>query len=250
MKGEQAAQPQGEGPPPTTEAAGRGASWLKIAAGLVVAAGLLLLARKAGGQIPALAGWVEGLGLWGPLAFIAVYATAVVAFVPGSLLTLAGGAIFGLAKGTLYVFAAAVIGSSAAFLLARHGARSAVEGRVASHPKYAAIDRAVAEEGLKIVFLLRLSPAFPFNLLNYALGLTRVRFADYLIASVGMLPGTMLYVYYGKLAGDVAALAGGAGVEKGNGYYALLALGLAATIAVTTVVTRIARKALAQVAVQ
>jgi len=250
MKGQEAAQPQGEGLQPSESASGRGAAWPKIAAGLVAAAGLFLLARKAGGQLPALAAWVEGLGVWGPLAFIAAYAAAVVVFVPGSLLTLAGGAIFGLVRGTLYVFAAAVIGSSAAFLVARHGMRSAVEDRVAGNAKFAAIDRAVGEEGLKIAFLLRLSPAFPFNLLNYALGLTRVRFADYLIASVGMLPGTLLYVYYGKLAGDVAALAGGAGVEKGAGYYALLALGLAATIAVTTLVTRLARKALAQVAVR
>jgi uncharacterized membrane protein YdjX (TVP38/TMEM64 family) len=81
-------------------------------------------------------------------------------------------------------------------------------------------------------------------LLNYALGLTRVRFVDYLVASVGMIPGTILYVYSGKLAGDVAALAGGGAVERGSGYYAVLLLGLVATVVVTTVVTRIARRAL------
>jgi uncharacterized membrane protein YdjX (TVP38/TMEM64 family) len=91
---------------------------------------------------------------------------------------------------------------------------------------------------------LRLSPAFPFVLLNYALGLTRVRFVDYVIAGFGMLPGTLLYVYYGKLAGDVAALAGGAAVERGAGYYAVLLLGLAATVVVTLLVTRTARQAL------
>jgi len=92
--------------------------------------------------------------------------------------------------------------------------------------------------------LLRLSPVFPFNLLNYALGLTKVRFGDYLIACIGMLPGSLLYVYYGALAGEVAALAGGEAPEKGAGYFALLAVGLVATIAVTTVVTRSARRAL------
>src|SRR5439155_1600715 len=104
--------------------------------------------------------------------------------------------------------------------------------------------RAVGAEVRKIVFLLRLSPVFPFNLLNYALGLTRVRFADFFLASVGMLPGTVLYVYSGKLIGDVTALAGGAAVEKGAAYYAVLVLGLAATVAVTTVVTRTAQRAL------
>ncbi len=116
--------------------------------------------------------------------------------------------------------------------------------RLEGNQRFAAIDRAVGEQGRKIVFLLRLSPVFPFNLLNYGLGLTRVRFPDYFAASIGMLPGTLLYVYYGKLLGDVAALAGGAAVEKDAGYYAVLALGLVATLAVTTLVTRIARRAL------
>jgi uncharacterized membrane protein YdjX (TVP38/TMEM64 family) len=168
----------------------------------------------------------------------------VVAFVPGSVLTLAAGAIFGLAQGTVYVFVAAVLGSAAAFLAARHLARDAVERRIARNPRFGAIDRAVAAEGRKIVFLLRLSPVFPFTLLNYVLGLTRVRFADYLVASLGMIPGTLLYVYYGKLAGDVATLAAGAPAPRGVGYWTVLALGLAATVAVTTVVTRAAGRAL------
>jgi uncharacterized membrane protein YdjX (TVP38/TMEM64 family) len=133
-----------------------------------------------------------------------------VAFVPASLLTLAAGAIFGIPAGTLYVFVAATVGSCLAFLVSRYLARVAVERRIEGNPKFAAIDRAVGRQGRRIVFLLRLSPVFPFNLLNYALGLTRVRFVDYAVAAVGMLPGTLLYVYLGKVAGDVAALAGGA----------------------------------------
>jgi uncharacterized membrane protein YdjX (TVP38/TMEM64 family) len=124
--------------------------------------------------------------------------------------------------------------------------RSTVERKLDGKPKFLAIDRAVEAEGLKIVFLLRLTPAVPFNLLNYALGLTRIRFADYAIASVGMLPGTLLYVYSGKLAGDVAAVAGNPAVARGWGYYSVLALGLVATLAVTMVVTRSARRALAE----
>jgi uncharacterized membrane protein YdjX (TVP38/TMEM64 family) len=211
------------------------------AAGLVA---LLLLGRYAGGYLPAFAAWVDDLGVWGPIVFTVGYATAVVAFVPGSILTLAAGAVFGLLKGTVTVFVAATVGASLAFLVSRHVARSAIEKRLAGNDRFAAIDRAVGAEGRKIVFLLRLSPVFPFNLLNYALGLTRVRFADYVVASLGMLPGTLLYVYYGKLAGDVAALAGGAAVEKNLGYYAVLLLGLVATVVVTTLVTRIARRAL------
>lgn len=219
----------------------------RILAGIVALALLFVAGRQAGQYVPQFAEWVNSLGAWGPIVFIAGYVVAVVAFVPGSILTLAAGAIFGLVQGVIYVFIAATLGSCAAFLVSRYVARDAIEKRLADNPKFAAIDRAVGREGRKIVFLLRLSPAFPFNLLNYGLGLTNVRFADYAVAALGMLPGTILYVYYGKLAGDVAALAGGAAPERGAGYYAVLILGLVATVVVTTIVTRTARKALQEV---
>jgi uncharacterized membrane protein YdjX (TVP38/TMEM64 family) len=152
------------------------------------------------------------------LVFVVGYAVAVVGFVPGSVMTLAAGAIFGLAEGVLYVFLAASIGACAAFVVARYWARGWVEEQMAGNPRFAAIDRAIARQGRKIVFLLRLSPLFPFNLLNYALGVTRVSFTDYAVACFGMLPGRLLYVYYGyygKLAGDVAALASGRAPPRG-----------------------------------
>ncbi|MGN6391786.1 MAG: TVP38/TMEM64 family protein [Gemmatimonadales bacterium] len=192
--------------------------------------------------MPAFAAWVDRLGAWGPAAFIVGYALATVAFVPGSLLTLAAGAIFGLARGTLLVFVAATLGASLAFLIARYAARTAVERRLADDPRFMAVDRAIGAEGRRIVFLLRLSPLVPFNLLNYALGITRVRFVDYLVASIGMLPGTLLYVYYGKVAGDLARLA--AGVRRDAGYFLVLGLGLLATVVVTVLVARTARRAL------
>jgi uncharacterized membrane protein YdjX (TVP38/TMEM64 family) len=216
----------------------------RLALGVFLVLALVALGRRAGGYVPQFAQWVDSLGFWGPLVFILGYAAAAVAFVPASLLTLAAGAIFGIGRGVGYVFIAAVLGSAAAFLVSRYLARDAIEQRVARNPRFAAIDRAVGAQGRKIVFLLRLSPVFPFNLLNYGLGLTRVRFRDYLMASVGMLPGTFLYVYYGKLAGDVAALAGGAGAQKDARYYTVLGIGLVATVIVTTLVTRIARRAL------
>ena len=217
----------------------------KLALGIGAIAALLYLGRSAGGYVPVFAEWVDGLGVLGPIVFILGYAIAVVAFIPGSLLTLAAGAIFGLAEGTLYVFVAATLGATLAFLIARHAARAAIERRIQGDERFAAIDRAVGAEGRKIVFLLRLSPVFPFNLLNYALGLTQVRLVDYFVASVGMLPGSLLYVYTGKVAGDVAAIAGGQAGEKGAGDWLVLGLGLVATAVVTVFVTRIARRALA-----
>ncbi len=218
----------------------------RIHIGLGALVGLVALGRIAGAYVPVFAEWVEGLGFWGPLIFMLGYAVAVVAFVPASILTLAAGAIFGLGAGTAYVFVAATVGACAAFLVARYFARSWVEHRIQGNAKFAAVDREVARQGRKIVFLLRLSPAFPFNLLNYALGLTQVRFGDYALAALGMLPGTFLYVYVGKLIGDVAAVAGGAERETTAGEWAFLGVGLVATIAVVTIVTRIARQALAE----
>lgn len=216
----------------------------RVLAGVVAVVALAALGRQFGVFLDRFVEWVEGLGALGPAAFILGYVAATVAFIPGAVLTLAAGAVFGLGPGVVYVMIGATAGASLAFLLARSVAREAVARRLEGNPKFAAIDRAVGREGFRIVLLLRLSPVFPFNMLNYGLGLTNVRFADYVLASIGMLPGSLLYTYSGFLAGDVVRLAGNAGPERGPGYYAVVALGLAATITVAALVTRTARRAI------
>ena len=213
---------------------------------VLVVAALIVAGRRAGALVPEFVRWVNGLGPWGPVAFVAGYIAASVALVPAALLTLAAGAIFGVVEGVAVAFVGASLGASAAFVIARYAARGRVERRIAGNERFRAIDRAIGREGRKIVLLLRLSPVFPFNLLNYALGLTRVRFIDYVLAMPGMLPGAILYVYTGKVAGDVAALAGGVAPARSAGYYGVLGLGLAATASVTVIVTRAARRALAE----
>ena len=232
---------------PTVDAPPRaGLPFARIAIGLLVLVALFVGARALGGRIPEFVAWVNGLGVWGPLVFVVAYALGVVVFVPGSALTLAAGALFGIGWGLVFAWCAASVGSALAFLVARYLARGWVEQRIAGNTRFAAIDRAVGQEGRQIVFLLRLSPVFPFNFLNFALGLTRVRFIDYLIASIGMIPGTLLYVYYGSVIGLAAQLAGGAAPQRGAADYVVLGLGLVATILVTVFVTRLARRALAQ----
>jgi len=179
------------------------------------------------------------------LGFIAAYIVASVAFVPGALLTLIAGAKFGLARGIPIVFTGAVLGSSAAFLVARVIARERVIKWIQRDARAAAVAEAVRGRGATVVLLLRLSPVIPYNLLNYALGLTGIRYRDFLIGSAGMLPGTVLYTYYGKVIGDVAAIAAGKTPPRGTGYYVLLAVGLAATVIVTILITRAAKKAVA-----
>ena len=217
---------------------------LKVGAGLVLVVGFVLLARRGAHYIPSALETVRSLGPWAAVAFIGLYAIATVAWVPGSLLTLAAGAIFGLAQGTLFTLVGATLGASLAFLVSRYIARGALERRIGSDPRLTSVDEAIGREGGKLIFLLRLSPVFPFTLMNYALGLTAVRFRDYVLASaVGMAPGTFMYVYAGYAAGQVALGASGAS-ERGPGSYAVLGVGLLATVAVTVFVTRIARKAL------
>jgi uncharacterized membrane protein YdjX (TVP38/TMEM64 family) len=224
--------------------------WARVAGKALIAVaavGLLwFLGRTLGGSIPRFAGWVDGLGAWGPAVFIAGYALGTVAFVPGSILTLAAGVLFGLGWGTLYATIGALLGSSGAFLTGRYLARAAIERRLSGSARFGAIDRAVGREGARLVALLRLSPLLPYNLLNYALGLTRVRFSAYLLGSLAMVPGTLLYVYYGTLLGDLAALAGGAPVERGVEGWVLFGVGLAATLVASIVIARRARRALAE----
>jgi len=231
--------------PERPSGSGRATRWGRLVAGAIGLALLVLLARSGADRVPAILRAIDGLGPWAVVAYVALYTVAAVAWVPGSVLTLAAGAIFGLLYGTLYTIVGATLGASLAFLVARHVARGPIERRLGDSPKLRAVDEAIAREGAKIVFLIRLSPVFPFNALNYALGLTRVKFRDYVPASaIGIIPGTFMYVYAGHAAGQVAAGAAGAG-PSGWGRYALLGVGLLATVAVTVVVTRAAKRALA-----
>jgi len=189
--------------------------------------------------------WTRGMGALGPLYLALIYAAACVLFLPGSLLTLGAGFAFGLARGTLAACLGSLLGASASFLLGRTVARGAVERMARSRPRFRAIDEAVGKQGFKIVLLTRLSPVFPFNVLNYGLGITRVSFRDFFFASwIGMFPGTVMYVYFGTAVKSLADLAAGK-VEGGPGGWVLLAVGLAATVLVTVVLTRTARRALA-----
>jgi uncharacterized membrane protein YdjX (TVP38/TMEM64 family) len=191
--------------------------------------------------------WVAHLGVWGVLLFILVYIIATVLLFPASILTVGAGFIFGVLLGTMIVWIAATAGAALAFLIARYLARDQIEHKIANNPRFKRIDRAIAERGAKLVFLLRLSPLIPFNLSNYFYGLTSVKFWSYVLASwIGMLPGTLLYVYLG--AAGKAGLSGAAGQTSGRSpwEYVLFGIGLIATAIVTVWVTRIARKELSK----
>jgi uncharacterized membrane protein YdjX (TVP38/TMEM64 family) len=190
--------------------------------------------------------WIESLGIIGGIAFIAIYIIATVAFLPGSILTLGAGVVFGVLLGAIYVFIGATLGAIAAFLVGRYLARGWISKKIAGNQKFAAIDKAVAKEGFKIVLLTRLSPVFPFNLLNYAFGITGVSLKDYTVGSIGMIPGTILYVYLGSLAGDLARIGTESQPTNPAIQWAIRIIGFIATVAVTVYVTRIARKALAE----
>lgn len=219
--------------------------WLALTALLVILLALSLVGKLSGlnQSIQGLEAWITGLGPVAPAIFALLYALAVVLMIPGSALTLAAGALFGLAVGTIAVTVGANLGAMMAFLISRYLARDAVAARVERNPRFAAIDRAIGAGGWKIVALLRLSPAVPFNVQNYLYGLTRIPFWTCSLASfLAMLPGTLLFIYLGH--------AGRAGLEAASGHtaqnrtpaqWAFFALGLIATIAVTLYITRLAR---------
>ncbi len=193
--------------------------------------------------VKAFSDWVQTLGALGVLLFIGVYALATVLFLPGWIFTVAAGLIYGVIGGTAVALAGAIIGSTLAFLCGRYLVRKRVEAATKGNKKFAAIDKAIGDQGWKIVGLLRLSPLIPFNLSNYFYGVTSVGFVPYVVASaVGMIPGTLLYAYLGG--------AGKAGLDGGGGQsslkYVFLGVGLLATIVVTIIVSRAAKKALAK----
>lgn len=208
--------------------------------------GVAFFGREAAALLPPFARWVQDLGVWGPIAFVGGYTIAAVFLLPAFLLTLAAGPLFGFRLGLVYAMLGAAVGASFAFFSGRYLVRRFVESYVNRHPMLAAIDRAVESEGARLVFLLRLSPAVPYVLLNYVLGISRLPFRDHLVGLAGMTPTAAMYVYAGKLVGDIALLATGAATPKGTTYYVLLAFGFAATVVATILITRAAKRALQQ----
>jgi uncharacterized membrane protein YdjX (TVP38/TMEM64 family) len=213
---------------------------------LIALTGLFALARMFDGQqlLRDALDWISSLGRWGGVFFILLYLLATVLFLPGFILTLAAGVLFGVIWGSVAVSVGSITGATVAFLIGRYLARDWVAKKIEGNEKFEAVDQAVASEGWKIVGLVRLSPVFPFNLLNYALGITKVSLKEYFFASwIGMLPATVMYVYVGSLAGDLATL----GTEERSrtpGEWGLYVVGLVATIVLTVYITQIARKAL------
>lgn len=216
--------------------------WLAVGVALIalsVAASFVPLAE----WIETISDWVKTFGPFGVVVFVLIYAVATVLFMPGSVLTIAAGLIFGVALGTLAAWSGAVLGASLAFIVGRYLARSKIEEKTKDNEKFQAIDEAIGKRGWKIIGLLRLSPLIPFNASNYFYGITKVGFWPYVLASAGgMLPGTLLYVYLG--AAGKAGLGGGGMEQHSPLKYVFFGVGLVVTIGVTIWVSTIAKKAL------
>jgi uncharacterized membrane protein YdjX (TVP38/TMEM64 family) len=184
----------------------------------------IALAFRSHFDAAALQAWVEGAGAAGPVVFVVIYAAATVLFLPGAVITLAGGALFGPVWGTLWNLSGATLGALLAFLIARHLGADWVTRRAGQRLR--SLNEGVSAEGWRFVAFVRLVPLFPFNLLNYALGITRIPLLQYVVASyICMLPGAIAYTYLGYAGRE--AVAGGEGlIQKG-----LLALALLAAVA-------------------
>ncbi len=218
---------------------------------LIIAAALASWFLFLQDHLPGFMEWVREQGLWGAVLVGLGYALATVLMIPGSLVTLLIGAIYGPWLGTALVSPASVLGATLAFLLGRTVFRPSMEAKMANSPRFTALQGAMEQQGFKILTLVRLSPIFPFTLVNYAFGLTRVSLGAYILGSfLGMLPGTLMYVYLGSAVGDVASLASEGLGDTDTGWQgqALQWGGLAATLIVTIFITRVAKKALSEVA--
>ena len=206
---------------------------------------LLLVALPVDILLESLTSRIEGLGFWAPLTFAITYCVAATLFIPASALSLAAGVLFGVWVGTAAVWTGAVGSIALSFLIARYALRARVQALADSKPKFGAVDRAVGEQGWRIVALMRLSPVFPFTLQNYLFGVSAIRFWPCWIASaIFITPGTFLYVYLGFVGGTTAAAVGGGGANALR--LGLQIAGLVATVVVTLVIARVATKAISK----
>ena len=225
-----------------------GKRYLRIVLLCVILAGLsaALYLLPVKDYVVAVLEWTQGLGFWGPFFVAAFYILACVLLLPGGVITLATGFMFGVVIATITISIGSTLGACAAFLVGRTFARDWVRAKVSGRPKFEAIDKAVGQQGFKIVLLTRLCPIFPFNLQNYAYGLTGVKLWQYALASwIGMLPGTVAYCYIGSGLRSLTEVASG---KAESGWVELVFFwgGLGLTVIVVAVITRIAQKAIAR----
>lgn len=226
----------------------RGRTFLRIVLALILtaAAGWIIAFHDVRLVFLSILTWIESSGPLGPLIFFVLYLIAGVLMLPGLIFTIGAGLVFGVVKGSLVVYFSATASATAAFLVGRYLVRDWVRSKLVGNRVFESLDQAVGREGWKIVGLTRLSPVFPYNILNYAFGLTRVSLKDYVLASFfGMIPVTTAYVYLGSLAGSLAEIGvSPGGAARSTVEWIIYILGGLATIAVVVVVTRISRRAL------
>lgn len=192
------------------------------------------------GLLRSLIDWLEGLGSAAPGVFLAVYTIAAVFFIPSFILTFAGGFLFNFRTAAGLSILGSGLGAVSAFLIGRYLARSLVEKQTAHIKEFGKISQLVKKKGWKIVLLARLSPVFPFLIGNYAFGTTRMKARHYFFASlVGTIPSALVYTYSGRIAGSLAG-AGGSGARTPL-EWGLLAVGLAASIAISLYLRRLAQ---------
>ena len=218
--------------------------WMSLLAMLV---GLMLFiwALDLARLVSAMQGLISGLGFRGMVLFTGIYVLVTISFLPGSVFTLAAGAMFGPLWGTITVSIGSTIGAAIAFLIARYAARQSVVRLVQRRRRLAALDRAIARGGWRVVALLRISPAIPFNIQNYALGVTPIGFWAYLISSwLAMLPGTFFYVYLGFLGYESLKAATGQHQSIETIHWIILGSGLIVTVVVTIYLTYLAGRAI------